>query len=315
MLDKQITEEPRFYNERAFNKEVVSHAIHHGWRPFHVDRYNVVHGRGFPDFAMFRKHPETGKYEMLVAELKRNVNSTFGKGQEEWLEAFKQMGITTMVWRGDNDDDIQEMYDMIENGTEGYESVTNLPQKVDANNPMPFNFYATMNSIIETIQSGDMSTGELADLRRMDVRNHNCYAFWKLVGQYGMPSSISVNPIVKEKWSLIIQGIALTTHRNTNAHNPNIPVGRVLYEGDGNTKPFYNEKRLHSLLQSKDVTLRRSLHGVLRLLASKGCAFDWLEMAMYVLNDGYDSKGFSESRDKIARAYYRSEAYNNRKKN
>lgn len=287
--------------EWFFNREVHEEAIHHGWRPFHVDRFRVVRGRGFPDLVMFRQHPESGEFEMLVAELKREADSPFGEGQEDWLEAFKQMGITTRVWRGDSPDDRRELYDIIENGTAGHPSVTKLLPELPSS-PIPANFGVVMANTIESIESKEMTTGEKASLRRMDPSNPHSAVFWKLISQRGMPR----NPDIK-KWGLITHGIALMSHSAGLAHNPRKPVGRVLYEGnqDQPGTAFYSEDRLATLLAARGPTLHRLLARLFRMLASKACAFNWREMAWFILHDGCNEERADEARIKIAREYYR----------
>lgn len=296
--------ELRSDREWFFNREVHDHAIHHGWRPFHVERFRVVRGRGFPDLAMFRKHPETGKYEMLIAELKRDAGSEYGEGQEDWLEAFKQMGITTKVWRGDNPDHHRAMYDIIENGTAGHDSVTQLPPAW-TNSPIPANFGVAIENTIESIESPEMTRGENASLRRMNPAHPNSATFWKLMSQRGMPQKAGV-----EKWALIMHGIALMAHGAGIAHRPGMPVGRTLYLG-GKTRPdekgFYSEDRLAALLAARGPTLHSLLARLFRLLANEGCAFNWREMAWVILNEGVDEERFEEARMGIARAYYRAE--------
>ena len=287
--------ESRSEREWFFNREVHEHAIHHGWRPFHVERFRVVRGRGFPDLAMFRQHPETGEFEMLVAELKRDASSEFGEGQKEWLEAFKQMGITTRVWVGDNPDDRREMYDIIENGTVGYHSETELPP-AGANSPIPANFGVVIENIIESIESPEMTTGENASLRRMDPANPSGATFWKLMSQRGMPRNLEVR-----KWGLITHGIAMMAHGAGLAHRPRIAVGQALYQGGGNRSPFYSEDRLSTLLSARGPTLHRLLARLFRMLANERCAFNWREMAWFILNEEETDKSCIE----IARAYYR----------
>ena len=165
--------------EWFFNREVHEEAVRHGWTPFHHEGLRVVRGRGFPDVAMFRQHPETRQFEMLVAELKRDEFSEFGEGQEEWLEAFRQMGITTRVWLGNNQEHRREMYSIIEYGTSGQESVTNLAPQMSTS-PMPYNFGVVMGNTIESIQGNEMTTGDKAHLRRMDPVNPDGAAFWRL---------------------------------------------------------------------------------------------------------------------------------------
>ena len=288
--------------EWFFNKEVHEEAIQHGWRPFHVEGFRIVRGRGFPDLVMFRQHPESGQFEMLVAELKREAISPFGEGQEDWLEAFKQMGITTKVWRGDNPDHRRELYDIIENGTAGHPSTTKLLPELPSS-PIPANFGVVMDNTIESIESKEMTTGEKASLRRMDPSNPHSAVFWKLISQRGMPR----NPDIK-KWGLITHGIALMSHAAGLAHNPIKPVGRVLYDGnqDQSGTAFYSEKRLATLLAARGPTLHRLLARMFRMLASKGCAFNWWEMAWFILNDDNEERA-DEARIKIAREYYRTE--------
>lgn len=292
--------------EWSFNRELHEHAIHHGWRPFHVDRFRVIRGRGFPDLAMFRQNPDTGNFEMLVAELKRDAASEFIEGQEDWLEAFSQMGIVTKVWRGDNSEHRQEMYDIIENGTGDHASVTKL-QPTATNSPIPANFGVVIENTIESIESPEFTTGESASLRRMDFFNPDSSAFWKLMSQRGMPEKAGV-----EKWALIMHGIALMAHGTNNgmAHRPRMPVGRTLYLGGEQTaseRGFYSEDRLATLLASRGPTLHRLLARLFRLLANEGCTFNWREMSWFILNEGYNEEQAEQSRIRIAREYYRAE--------
>lgn len=293
---------PSFDREWFFNRELHEHAIHHGWRPFHVDRFRVVRGKGFPDLAMFRQDPATGQFDMLVAELKKDADSGFGEGQKDWLEAFKQIGITTKVWRGDNPDDLHEMYDIIERGTGGHSSVTKL-QPTGSNSPIPANFGVVINNTIESIESPEMTTGENASLRRMDPANPNCATFWKLMSQRGMPRKAGV-----EKWALIMHGIALMAHGAGVAHRTGTPVGRTLYLG-GEQQPsergLYSEDRLATLLAAKGPAFHSLLARLFRMLANKGCSFNWCEMAWFILNEGYNEEQAEQSRIRIARAYYR----------
>lgn len=293
-------EQPR--PERFFNADVNRDAVHNGWRPFHVDRFRVVRGRGFPDLVMFRQHPETGSYEMLVAELKRDVDSEFGEGQVEWLEAFKQMGITTKVWRGDSPDDRDELYDILQNGTAGYESVTKLsPER--SSSPIPANFRGVMENTIESIEGADLTTGEKASLRRMEISSPNSPIFWELMTQREMPRSANI-----KKWGLIMHGIALMAHGASHAHNPRLRVGKSLYLG-GEQQPgergFYSEDRLATLLAARGEILHRLLARLFRMLANEGCAFNWHEMAWFILNEGWKEGEAEKSRIEFARAYYR----------
>jgi hypothetical protein len=43
------------------------------------------------------------------------------------------------------------------------------------------------------------------------------------------------------------------------------------------------------------------------MLSSEGCAFNWREMAWFILNDGHNEDEAGKSRIEIARAYYRAQ--------
>ena len=238
---------------------------------------------------------------MLVAELKRDEDSPFGEGQVEWLEAFKQMGITTKVWRGDNPRHLQEMHDIIENGTAGHTSTTKLPPEPPSS-PIPTDFRRVMTNTIESIQGSEMRTGEKASLRRMNIANPDGAMFWRLMSQRGMPKNLDMEGL--RKWGLIMHGIAVMSHAASRAHTPNLRVGRVLYEVIGSAN---SNNRLATLLAARGTTLHQNLARLFRRLSVATCAFDWHEMAWFILNEGYNEERADEARIEISRAYYRAE--------
>ena len=249
---------------------------------------------------MWRKDPVTGKTDMLVAELKRDKDSPFSEGQEEWLEAFKEMGIATKVWRGDNSDHLQEMHDIIENGTAGHTSTTKLPPESSAS-PIPADFRRVMTNTIDSIQGSEMRTGEKASLRRMNIANPDGAMFWRMMSQRGMPRNLDMEGI--RKWGLIMHGIAVMSHTENRAHNPNWRVGRVLFEVIGGS----SDNRLATLLAARGTILHQNLARLFRRLSVATRAFDWYEMAWFILNEGCYEERADEARIKIARAYYRAE--------
>ena len=300
-----MTEQQQADSDREwfFNREVHEEAMRYGWRPFHSEGLRVVRGRGFPDLAMFRQHPETGQYEMLVAELKRDEYSEFGEGQEEWLEAFRQMGITTKVWLSNSQEHRLELSSIIENGTDGQPSVTNIESRVSTS-PIPFNFNVVIDNTIESIQGNEMTTGDKSGLRRIVPNSPGGPAFWRLMSQRGISRNADIR-----KWGLITHGIALMSHNGT-AHNPTLRIGRALYEGDGNNMPFYSNDRLATLLSARGATLHRLLARLFRMLGSRGCAFNWRDMAWFILNEGYNEERADQARIEMARAYYQAERRN-----
>ena len=199
--------------EQFFNNEVNAAAMQHGWRLFHADGFRVVRGRDFPHWTMFRQDARTGKYEMLIASLQQGLRED--GDQVGWLDAFKQKGITTKIWRGGNPEDLNELYGILDNGTIGQNSVTKLPSPPKS--PIPANFGVVLSNTIDHIEGDEMTTGEKASLRRMDPDNPDSAIFWELISQQGM-EGVDVN-----KWALVTHGIALMAHGSGVAHRAGTP--------------------------------------------------------------------------------------------
>ena len=137
----------------------------------------------------------------------------------------------------------------------------------------------------------------------MDINDPDNAIFWELMTQRGIPRNADIN-----RWGLIMHGIALMAHGAGYAHNPRLHVGRSLYLG-GEQQPgergFYSQDRLATLLAARGPTLHRLLARLFRMLANERCAFNWREMAWFILNEGYNEDEADKSRIEIARAYYR----------
>lgn len=166
-------------------------------------------------------------------------------------------------------------------------------------------------------QYAEHRRGDLAELRRMDPDKPDAAAFWRLMGQLDLLNS---SEEVERKWGLIIHGIALMTPTNNGqgnpntAHNGSMPVGRALYLGGESQRSaaFYSEARLNRLLTSGGPMLRTLLTRMFRMLSAGGVAFNWREMAQYILNEGLDDDtAFEQNRRRIAREYYRAERRSN----
>ena len=161
------------------------------------------------------------------------------------------------------------------------------------------------------IASERVSTGERAELRRMNPDVPDAAVFWRLMARYELLGS----PALEKKWALILHGIALMTPRSVSegnrpsAHNGFNPVGRALFLGSESRreKGFYSESRLNRLLTSRGPILRTLLARMFRMLASQGVAFNWREMAQFILSEGYNEAAADKSRHRIARDYYRAE--------
>ena len=146
--------------------------------------------------------------------------------------------------------------------------------------------------------------GGFAGLRRMDPDEPDTAAFWRLTAG----EELLGNPEIERKWGLILHGIALMTRTaggddvaSRSAHNGNMPVGRALYENG------YSETRFNRLLTAREDMLRVLLARMFRMLAADNVAFNWSEMAEFILLDGFDGDQSEERRRRLARDYYRAE--------
>ena len=156
----------------------------------------------------------------------------------------------------------------------------------------------------------DFPRGDLAALRRMNP-DTPAAVFWRLAAQHDLLGA----PVVERKWMLILNGIALMTPTAgpgsvRTAHNPQRAVGTALFlggESAARTTGFYSEARLQRLLTARGAVLHTLLARMFRMLAGAGAAFDWREMAWFILNDGFSAERAEESRRRIARAYYQAE--------
>ena len=156
--------------------------------------------------------------------------------------------------------------------------------------------------------------GDLAELRRMNPDIPSAPVFWRLMAQYDLLGSETV----ERKWALILNGMAIMTRTHggnvvqRSAHRRNMPVGRALYLGGESSRgrAFYSEARLSRLLVAYGPTLRALLVRTFRMMASAERPFDWREMALLILNDGYNEDAAEGIRRQIARQYYIAESVN-----
>ena len=277
-----------------FTDQVIEAAHHYGWQSFHLrdrDSINIVRGRGFPDLVMYRKDPDTGRTELIAAELKRGYDSELREEQAEWLVALGQH-IPAYEWCPENWGEIETI---LKDGPESDSSTTSRPERRWSSSPVPANFGNVITNLAETIEAKEYGTGDRARLRRMDLDAPDSEAFWRLMTREGMPA----NPDIS-KWGLIVHGIALMAHGSSSglAHNRRIHVGRALHQ-------VYSEDRLSTLLAARGPVLHRLLARLFRMLANEGESFNWREMAWFILNDGYNEDAANQARVEIARAYYR----------
>ena len=161
----------------------------------------------------------------------------------------------------------------------------------------------------------DHDRGGLAGLRRMDPDKPDTGAFWRLMAQ----EDLLGNHHIERKWGLVLHGIALMTRTagdnavSRSAHDGKVSVGQALYLGAESKRGFYSETRLGRLLTARGDMLRVLMARLFRMLATAGVSFNWCEMAVFILSEGYDEERAERSRRRIARDYYRAEQRQSRK--
>ena len=156
----------------------------------------------------------------------------------------------------------------------------------------------------------DFRPGDLAELRRMGPDSTDSPVFLGLMAERGLFGS----PEVERKWALVIHGIALMTPKRSNggdartAHDGQMPVGRALYLGGEKTRDqgFYSDTRLKRLLTSRGGMTRTLLARAFRML-SGDVAFNWRQMARFILNEGFNEEEAERQRYQIARDYYKTQ--------
>ncbi len=143
-----------------------------------------------------------------------------------------------------------------------------------------------------------LSSGDIAELRRLDPDNPGIPAFWKImvssIGDEGLALAGGLDRDEAEKrWAVVLSAMAAMANQSVQ--------GRKL--GDALADGGYSELRLNRLLRATGHTLRGLTREMTRFLTAKGEFFDLLDLARLVFSDG---KTWSESyRREIARAYYK----------
>ena len=146
--------------------------------------------------------------------------------------------------------------------------------------------------------------GALAELRRMNPDKPDAAAFWRLMARTDRLGC----PDTEAKWGLILHGMALMV--------PNVDsttsVGKALFDGGDNQRKeaYYSDFRFKRLLNARGGMLRSLLSEMFRMMSSSNQAFDWYEMASFILND--DGESQEAARFRMARDYYDTEYHRNR---
>lgn len=139
-----------------------------------------------------------------------------------------------------------------------------------------------------------LSTGELAQLRRISPDNPYAPVLWRVLLDLGLdtsPAWINQN-LWERRWATIMMGMAITS----DLHDYSTPLGRALAESG------WSQIRFVRLLRADGETLEKTVRQVARYLSSKNQKANWTDVAKLIFHQTGDA---AESiRLTIARTYY-----------
>jgi CRISPR system Cascade subunit CasC len=145
--------------------------------------------------------------------------------------------------------------------------------------------------------------GDLAALRRMDPEAPGrTPVLLRLLARH-TADRLEYGADELRRWALLVHGMALMAPEH---HRTTVPVGRALF-GPGRA-PLYAESRLARLLSARGRAFRAQVPRLARQLKAKDQALDWREFADLILAEGRNEARAEQSRERIAAAYYRTEA-------
>ncbi len=154
-----------------------------------------------------------------------------------------------------------------------------------------------------------LDTGDLAELRRMEIGGAGPMAYWRLAAECGFLDSEF------ENWMRIVQILAILTPKGDRKstdrlHDPGRPLGRVFCDGgdpdwktSADSRPFVSETRLARLLAAPILQREEALTRFARMLAAKrdrASGVNCVEIAALLLFSNPE-----RNQQNLARAYYR----------
>jgi CRISPR type I-E-associated protein CasB/Cse2 len=171
----------------------------------------------------------------------------------------------------------------------------------DDSNTIPANagdgtasLYEIVGRLDRAISEELISTGELAELRRLDVEQPDQPAYWKILTTYILSDRDRLSGKEETGWAMVLNGMA---HMAPSVHDPDRSLGRVLADND------YHEMRLLRFLRERGEAFRSGVRRVARYLGRQGEPVDWGQFAAFILSD-YGGEAHEELCRSIARDYY-----------
>lgn len=147
-------------------------------------------------------------------------------------------------------------------------------------------------------QEGALSTGEMADLRRISPDQPFTPALWRILMMMGLDNS--PDWIQQEKWERRWATLFMGMAHCTGLHSFDTSLGEALAEAG------WSELRFVQLMRSKDETLETHLRRVAQFLASKNQEANWTDIARMMFfqsGDAGEKVRLSISRDYYSKLY------------
>ncbi len=148
------------------------------------------------------------------------------------------------------------------------------------------------------LQDGRLGTGDLSELRRLDVEIPASPIFWQILARYveprdSPPANDKRRSDWEQRWSVVLTGMARLPHHS----------GRRL--GHALVHAGFSELRMRRLLRATGTALNDLFLTTVKYLAAKGSSVDWTEAAALVLLDPETHpRHAADIRRRAARDYY-----------
>jgi len=146
----------------------------------------------------------------------------------------------------------------------------------------------------------DITTGDMAGLRKLDPRRPTESAFWKVCGQLEIDQAATR---IVESWAVMFRIIATGTkvgeERTEGPHDGSMPLGKALAQSG------YSQNRIKTLLDADEIALLPIVERTARFLQSKGQKFNCNDAARLVMTEHRSPEQRDRDRTRIARDYYR----------
>lgn len=148
-----------------------------------------------------------------------------------------------------------------------------------------------VGSVAHRMQSGALSTGDLAELRRISPEAPVTPTLWRLL--YELDEAEATGPTAERRWATLFMGMAYCAE----LHDYDVPLGRALAAAG------WSEVRLTRLLEERhERRLATRIRRMAQYLANKKQKANWADVARLLF---FRSGEYAENvRLNIARAYY-----------